>query len=392
MRAWSSCSSRPSTRRSPSRTQVVSIWAGTTGKLDDVPVEDIRRFETRAPRLPAPRAARASSTAIARDQGARRRHRRRARGRDRQPSRSSSRPRDGELLVNDEPVEADGRGRGRAGDHQEARPQAGGEEASRWAPSSGSTAVASRSVNVDQEDHQGDGAHRRLAHRQGAAAGGGVHAVRRGDHPRGLRGRELLRRRAPADHRAGRAGRATTVRARRLLLLTSDRGLAGAYSSNAIKEGEQLSDLLRDEGKEVVPYIVGRKGVGFYRFRNREIAGEWTGFSESPTYADAKEVADALIEAFLTPERPRAASTRSTSSSPSSSPWSRQTTVDPAAAAAGGRGDRGGARGRVLPAVRVRAVGRGRARRAAAALRREPRLQRAAPVGRLRARRRAAAR
>ncbi len=86
-----------------------------------------------------------------------------------------------------------------------------------------------------------------------------------------------------------------------MLLLTSDRGLAGAYSSNAIKEGERLSGLLHDQGKKVVPYVVGRKGVGFYRFRSREMAGEWTGFSESPTYADAKEVADALIEAFLTP-------------------------------------------------------------------------------------------
>ena len=86
-----------------------------------------------------------------------------------------------------------------------------------------------------------------------------------------------------------------------LLLVTSDRGLAGAYSSNAIKEGERLSGLLREQGKEVVPFVVGRKGVGFYRFRHRELAGEWTGFSENPTYADAKEVADAVIEAFLTP-------------------------------------------------------------------------------------------
>jgi F-type H+-transporting ATPase subunit gamma len=86
-----------------------------------------------------------------------------------------------------------------------------------------------------------------------------------------------------------------------MLLLTSDRGLAGAYSSNAIKEGERLSGLLHDQGKDVVPYVVGRKGVGFYRFRSREMAGEWTGFSESPTYSDAKEVADAVIEAFLTP-------------------------------------------------------------------------------------------
>jgi len=86
-----------------------------------------------------------------------------------------------------------------------------------------------------------------------------------------------------------------------LLLLTSDRGLAGAYSSNAIKEGERLSVLLREHDKEIVPFVVGRKGVGFYRFRHREMAGEWTGFSENPTYGDAKEVADAVIKAFLTP-------------------------------------------------------------------------------------------
>ena len=86
-----------------------------------------------------------------------------------------------------------------------------------------------------------------------------------------------------------------------LLLCTSDRGLAGAYSSNAIKEGERLSGLLREHGKDIVPFIVGRRGVGFYRFRNRELAGEWTGFTESPTYQDAKEVADAVISAFLAP-------------------------------------------------------------------------------------------
>jgi F-type H+-transporting ATPase subunit gamma len=86
-----------------------------------------------------------------------------------------------------------------------------------------------------------------------------------------------------------------------ILIVTSDRGLAGAYSSNAIREGERLTELLKSEGKEVVPFVVGRKGVGFYRFRGREMAGEWTGFSESPSYSDAKEVADAVIEAFLKP-------------------------------------------------------------------------------------------
>jgi F-type H+-transporting ATPase subunit gamma len=86
-----------------------------------------------------------------------------------------------------------------------------------------------------------------------------------------------------------------------MLLVTSDRGLAGAYSSNVIKEGESLAELLRGEGKEVVPYIAGRKGISFYRFRKRPIAAEWSGFSDAPQFENAKEIADTLIQAFLTP-------------------------------------------------------------------------------------------
>src|SRR5665213_2721944 len=86
-----------------------------------------------------------------------------------------------------------------------------------------------------------------------------------------------------------------------VLLVTSDRGLAGAYSSNVLKEGESLTAHLRDSGFEVQPYIVGRKGLAYYRFRDRPIAGEWSGFSESPSYAHAKDVADTLIAAFNTP-------------------------------------------------------------------------------------------
>jgi F-type H+-transporting ATPase subunit gamma len=86
-----------------------------------------------------------------------------------------------------------------------------------------------------------------------------------------------------------------------VLLVTSDRGLAGAYSSSAIKEAERLSELLRSQGKEVRPYLIGRKGISFYRFRSRQIDGEWSGFTDQPTYAAAKDVADALIQAFLTP-------------------------------------------------------------------------------------------
>ncbi len=84
-----------------------------------------------------------------------------------------------------------------------------------------------------------------------------------------------------------------------VLIISADRGMAGAYSNNAIKEGEQLAALLKERGLETASYLVGRKAVNYYRFRNREIAGSWSGFSDTPTYENAKEVSDALLTAFL---------------------------------------------------------------------------------------------
>ncbi|MFE9636236.1 F0F1 ATP synthase subunit gamma [Streptomyces sp. NPDC006463] len=83
-----------------------------------------------------------------------------------------------------------------------------------------------------------------------------------------------------------------------VLLITSDRGLAGGYSSNAIKQADRLTERLRAEGKDVDAYIVGRKGVAYYGFRERKIADSWTGFTDRPEYADAKRVAGPLIEAI----------------------------------------------------------------------------------------------
>jgi len=84
-----------------------------------------------------------------------------------------------------------------------------------------------------------------------------------------------------------------------VLVITSDRGLAGGYNANALKTAAQLEELLRSEGKEPVAFLVGRKAVGFYKFRNRHIEQSWTGFSEQPTYDDAKQVAEALIDSFI---------------------------------------------------------------------------------------------
>jgi F-type H+-transporting ATPase subunit gamma len=83
-----------------------------------------------------------------------------------------------------------------------------------------------------------------------------------------------------------------------VLVVTSDRGLAGGYSANAIKAAEELQALLREEGKEARLFVIGRKGVGDYRFRDRPIVADWTGFSEQPRYTDARAAGDTLIRLF----------------------------------------------------------------------------------------------
>jgi F-type H+-transporting ATPase subunit gamma len=84
-----------------------------------------------------------------------------------------------------------------------------------------------------------------------------------------------------------------------VLLVTSDRGLAGGYSSNAIKAADRLTERLRAEGKEVDHYLVGRKSVAYYNFRERQAVESWTGFSDSPQYGDAKAVAAPMIASVL---------------------------------------------------------------------------------------------
>ncbi|MFT4084297.1 MAG: F0F1 ATP synthase subunit gamma [Nocardioides sp.] len=84
-----------------------------------------------------------------------------------------------------------------------------------------------------------------------------------------------------------------------VLVVTSDRGLAGAYSSSAIREAESLVEKLRGEGKQVDLYISGRKGEAYYKFRGRPVRRSWTGHSDQPTYEVAKEIGSTLIEVFL---------------------------------------------------------------------------------------------
>jgi F-type H+-transporting ATPase subunit gamma len=83
-----------------------------------------------------------------------------------------------------------------------------------------------------------------------------------------------------------------------VLLITSDRGFCGGYNANVIREAEGLMTMLREQGKQPVPYIVGRKGVGWYRFRERDYAGDWTGFSDNPRFEHAETIGRTLVEEF----------------------------------------------------------------------------------------------
>ncbi len=84
-----------------------------------------------------------------------------------------------------------------------------------------------------------------------------------------------------------------------VVIITADRGLAGAYSVAALKRAAELVALLESEGKEVVPYLIGRKAISYFKFRKRAYAQEWSGFSDAPTFENAKDIADRITADFL---------------------------------------------------------------------------------------------
>jgi len=86
-----------------------------------------------------------------------------------------------------------------------------------------------------------------------------------------------------------------------VLFITSDRGMNGAYSSNVIKTVAGVRQRLHEEGREIVRYVIGRKGVGFLKYRGLPMEAHWEGFSDAPTYDRAVEISDRLLEDFLKP-------------------------------------------------------------------------------------------
>lgn len=83
-----------------------------------------------------------------------------------------------------------------------------------------------------------------------------------------------------------------------ILVITSDRGMCGGYNYNVYKETAELRALLKDEGKEADLYVMGGKGIGYYRFRGQEVAGSWSGFSQKPQYEDVAPALSLLAALF----------------------------------------------------------------------------------------------
>ncbi|TQL48510.1 ATP synthase F1 subcomplex gamma subunit [Homoserinimonas aerilata] len=86
-----------------------------------------------------------------------------------------------------------------------------------------------------------------------------------------------------------------------IVIFSSDRGLAGAFNSNVLREAEELASLLRSQGKDVVYYLVGRKAVGYFAFRKRDFVQNWVGGTDNPEFDTAREIGAVLVEAFVTP-------------------------------------------------------------------------------------------
>jgi F-type H+-transporting ATPase subunit gamma len=106
----------------------------------------------------------------------------------------------------------------------------------------------------------------------------------------------VVARSANVDHPLTRPAENPSTAA--VLILTSDRGFCGGFNSNVLREAQSLRALLEGRGLNVVPYVAGRKGISWHRFRNREMAAEWSGFSDTPRHANATELTNTLLEAY----------------------------------------------------------------------------------------------
>jgi F-type H+-transporting ATPase subunit gamma len=94
---------------------------------------------------------------------------------------------------------------------------------------------------------------------------------------------------------------ATNPKKAAVVILTSDRGFAGGFNANVLREAQSLRALLRDRGLGEVSFVAGRKGISWHRFRDRAMAAEWSGFSDTPHQQNASEITEALLGAYELP-------------------------------------------------------------------------------------------
>lgn len=90
-----------------------------------------------------------------------------------------------------------------------------------------------------------------------------------------------------------------TIRRAAVVVFTSDRGLAGAFNANVLRESEELTTLLQEQGKEVVHYVVGRRGVSYFGFRKRTVERSWIGDTDTPSFATAQEISEEIVQRFV---------------------------------------------------------------------------------------------
>lgn len=86
-----------------------------------------------------------------------------------------------------------------------------------------------------------------------------------------------------------------------VLAVTADRGMAGAYTASVLRETERLIARLKAEGKDPQIYVTGRRGLGYFTFRQRPVIRSWVGESDSPSHETAHEIAQTLLDAFSAP-------------------------------------------------------------------------------------------
>ena len=88
------------------------------------------------------------------------------------------------------------------------------------------------------------------------------------------------------------------IRRSAVVIFTSDRGLAGAFNSQILREGLELAALLRSQGKEVTYFLVGRKAVGYFQFRKLASAAQWIGDTDTPQFSTAEEISAELLDSY----------------------------------------------------------------------------------------------